>query len=70
MKRLFMLLLLVLIPAGVWAQSDMVTGKATPQEVYQKVSEAARFLSEAGEKGLKELRAPRGNLSGRTPTCG
>jgi type III secretion system FlhB-like substrate exporter len=57
-----LLLLLVLLPAPVLAQSEMVTGKATPQEVYQKVTEAARFLSKAGEDGLKEFENPRGKF--------
>lgn len=60
MNRL--LLLLVLLPAWVLAQSDMVTGKATPQEVYQKVIEAAQFLSQSGVKGLKEFENPRGKF--------
>jgi hypothetical protein len=60
MKRL--LLLLVLLPAPAWAQSEMVTGKATPQEVYQKVTEAAQFLSKSGAQGLREFENPRGKF--------
>jgi hypothetical protein len=33
----------------------MVTGKATPQEVYQKVADAAQFLAKSGEKGDSEV---------------
>jgi hypothetical protein len=34
----WLLLLLVLLPVSVLAQSEMVTGKAMPKEVYQKVT--------------------------------
>ncbi len=57
-----LLLLLVLLPVSVSAQSEMVTGKATPQEVYQKVTEAAQFLSKSGVKGLKEFENPMGKF--------
>jgi hypothetical protein len=57
-----LVLLLVLMPAWVSAQSEMVTGKATPQEVYQKVTEAAQFLSKSGVKGLREFDNPRGKF--------
>jgi hypothetical protein len=60
MKRL--LLLFILLPAPVLAQSEMVTGKATPQEVYQKVTEAAQFLSKSGAQGLKEFENPKGKF--------
>jgi hypothetical protein len=64
MRRLLPLLsLLVVMPAAALAQSEMVTGKATPQEVYQKVAEAARFLEKSGEKGLKEFENPRGKFA-------
>jgi len=63
MRRLLLLLsLLVLMPAAASAQSEMVTGKATPQEVCQKVTEAAQFLAKSGEKGLKEFENPRGRF--------
>jgi cytochrome c len=62
MKRLLLLLLVVLLPASVLAQSEMVTGKATPKEVYQKVTEAAQFLSKWGEQGLKEFENPTGKF--------
>ncbi len=52
------LLCLLFLPSVVWAQSEMVTGKATPAEVVQKVREAARYLSEKGEEGLKEFAKP------------
>jgi type III secretion system FlhB-like substrate exporter len=60
-KRLLLLLALA-VPYWVWAQSDMVTGRATPLEVYQKVAEAAQFLAKSGEKGLKEFENPRGRF--------
>jgi len=63
MRRLLLLLFLpVLLPAAALAQSEMVTGKATPQEVYQKVAEAARFLAKSGEPGLQEFENPRGRF--------
>ena len=63
MKGLILLFsLLVLLPGITLAQSELVTGKATPQEVYQKVAEAAQFLAESGEKGLKEFENPRGKF--------
>jgi cytochrome c len=55
-------LCLLLLPSVLWAQSEMVTGKATPAEVVQKVREAAQFLSKKGEKGLKEMENPRGRF--------
>jgi type III secretion system FlhB-like substrate exporter len=63
MKRFLLLLsLLMLLPAAALPQSEMVTGKATPQEVYQKVAEASQFLTKSGEKGLKEFENPRGRF--------
>lgn len=63
MKGLMLFLaLLVSMPGIARAQSEMLTGKATPQEVYQKVAEAARFLVETGEKGLKEFENPKGRF--------
>ena len=63
MKRFLLLLsLLMLLPAAALPQSEMVTGKATPQEVYQKVAEASQFLAKSGEKGLKEFENPRGRF--------
>jgi cytochrome c len=62
MRRLLLLSLLVLLPAVASAQSEMITGRATPQEVYQKVAEAARFLSETGQEGLKEFESPNGKF--------
>jgi hypothetical protein len=53
---------LLLLPSVLWAQSEMVTGKATPAEVVQKVREAAQFLSQNGESGLKEIENPRGRF--------
>jgi type III secretion system FlhB-like substrate exporter len=63
MRRLLLLLPLLLMPAAAAAQSEMVTGKATPQEVYQKVAEAAQFLAKAGEKGLQEFSNPGGKFA-------
>ena len=61
MRRLLIIFILFL-PALAFAGSDLVTGKATPQEVYDKVVEAARYLSAAGEGGLKEFRNPTGKF--------
>lgn len=49
------IMLLLFLPAIAMAQSQYVTGQATPQEVYGKVVEAAQFLSQTGEPGLKEF---------------
>jgi hypothetical protein len=46
--RLFLILIL-LSPSLALAQSELVTGAATVKEVYEKVAEAAAFLSENGE---------------------
>jgi hypothetical protein len=54
MRRLLIIFIL-LLPAVAFSGSDLVTGKATPQEVYDKVVDAARYLSTAGESGLKEF---------------
>jgi cytochrome c len=61
MMRLSILWLL-LMPALAVAQSEMVTGKAMPQEVYQKVTEAAGFLGREGRNGLKEFESPQGRF--------
>jgi hypothetical protein len=63
MRRLLLqVCLLAVLPGAASAQSEMVTGKATPQEVYQKVTEAAQFLAKSGEKGLKEFENSRGKF--------
>jgi hypothetical protein len=63
MKYLLLLsALFLLLPVTSASQPETVTGKATPQEVHQKVSEAARFLKDAGEKGLKEFESPTGRF--------
>lgn len=61
MKRL-MLLMLLLVPALAFGQSEQVTGKSTPREAYQKVVEAAHYLSETGASGLKEFENPKGRF--------
>ena len=63
MPRLFFLFLLVLLsPSLAMAESELVTGRATPLEVYEKVSEAAQYLTEAGRTGLKEFQNPEGRF--------
>ena len=57
-----LLVFILLTPFAAYAQSEMVTGAATPQEVYQKVSEAAIYLSTNGENGLKEFQNPTGRF--------
>lgn len=42
--------------------SEMVTSKATPKEVYEKVAEAANYLALYGEGGVKELQNPDGRF--------
>jgi len=58
----FFLILILLWPSLTLAQSEMITGEATPGEVYQKVAEAAVFLATAGENGLKEFQNPTGRF--------
>jgi hypothetical protein len=53
---------LLVLPALAWGQSEMVTGKATPGEVYRKVAEAARFLAREKENGLGEFQNPQGRF--------
>lgn len=60
--RLFLILIL-LSPSLALAQSEMVTGAATVREVYEKVAEAAAFLSENGESGLNEFQKPYGRFA-------
>jgi hypothetical protein len=58
----YFLLAIALIPAAALAQTEYVTGKATPLEVYQKVVAAAAFLAEKGEAGLAEFENPNGRF--------
>jgi len=44
------------------AQSELITGAATTREVYEKVTEAAAFLSKNGESGLSEFQNPKGRF--------
>ncbi len=63
MKRLMLLMLLMLlVPALAFGQSEQVTGKATPPEAYQKVVEAVHYLSQTGSSGLKEFENPSGRF--------
>jgi hypothetical protein len=61
MRRLLIILIL-LLPTLTFAGSELITGKATPQEVHAKVVEAARYLSTNGEDGFKEFRNPAGKF--------
>jgi len=54
---------ILLLPAATPGQSEWVTGNATAREVYDKVMEAARFLEEAGEKGLQEFEQAGGRFA-------
>ena len=58
----FFLILILITPTLAMAQSELVTGAATPREVYEKVEEAALFLSMAGEGGLKAFQNPTGRF--------
>jgi hypothetical protein len=53
---------ILLFPFIVHAGSGILAEKATPQEVYEKVVEAAAFLSKAGRDGLKEFEKRRGRF--------
>ena len=59
--RVFLVLIL-LAPSLAVAQSELVTGTATATEVYEKVAEAAAFLSTNGETGIKEFQKPNGKF--------
>jgi hypothetical protein len=56
----YFLLLVLFLPLPASAQSEWVTGSATPVEVYQKVTAAAQFLAESGQAGLKEFEKTNG----------
>ena len=58
-----LLILIFLLPSLAWAQSELVTGAATISEVYEKVVEAAAFLSKNGESGLNEFQKPNGRFA-------
>ncbi len=57
--RVFLLAAL-LFPAFAYAGPD--TGKATPQEIHDKVLEAATYLSKAGKDGLAEFSKSKGKF--------
>ena len=57
-----LLILILFSPSLALAQSELVTGAATVKEVYEKVAEAAAFLSENGESGLSEFQKPNGRF--------
>ena len=59
--RLFLILILF-SPFLAFAQSELVTGAATTAEVYEKVAEAASFLSTTGDTGIKEFQKPNGKF--------
>ena len=59
--RVFLVLVL-LWPSLASAQSELVTGAATVTEVYQKVAEAASYLSATGEAGIEEFQKPNGKF--------
>ena len=61
MRRLLILIILFL-PAMAFAGSEMITGKATPQEVHTKVVEAVQYLSANGKSGLQEFQKPSGKF--------
>ena len=56
------LILILLSPSLAFAQSELVTGAATTREVYEKVAEAALFLSTTGEAGVDEFQNPTGKF--------
>ncbi len=57
-KISFVMAIMIVLSASVRPASAEET--ATPEEVVKKVEEAARFLSEKGEEGLKALMDPNG----------
>lgn len=58
----YWLLLLLCVPAISYADSAFVTGQATPQEVFDFVTEAARYLEKTGTAGLQEFEKPNGRF--------
>jgi len=58
----YLIILMLLLPGAAFGQAELVTGKATVREVYAKVSEASRFLSQKGAKGLSEFENPKGKF--------
>jgi len=52
----------LLLPALAYAGPDAATSEATPQEIHEKVVEAANFLSKAGIAGLAEFENPQGKF--------
>ncbi len=58
----YWLILLLCFPALSYADSAFVTGQATPQEVYDKVTEAARYLEKTGTAGLEEFEKTSGRF--------
>jgi hypothetical protein len=58
----YLVVFFLLFPLPLMAQSEWVTGSATANEVYQKVTEAAEFLAETGEDGLKEFEKSNGRF--------
>jgi hypothetical protein len=57
-----LLIPILLLPSLVLAQSELVTGAATATEVYEKVKEAAAYLTRTGESGLIEFQKPNGRF--------
>ena len=57
-----MVLAALLFPILLHPPSSVAADKATPQEVYDKVVEAAGFLSRTGSDGLKEFEKPNGKF--------
>lgn len=56
-KSLFLVfVVLAILSMPVYGMSDDKEESATPQEVIQKVKEAAEFLAEKGEAGLEEFK--------------
>ena len=58
----YWLILFLCFPVLSLADSAFITGQATPQEVYDKVTEAARYLEKTGEEGLQEFEKTNGRF--------
>ena len=59
-KRLIIPMLVVAVMFWVFVSASAAQEQASPEDVVSKVREAAEFLSQSGNEGLKEFMDPKG----------